>query len=350
MPEALEPAVDLARHVPVRVERPVEDLAPRLPFLGEPEVLHRHQLGDGEAVVHLGHVELGPRVADPRLLVGLPRRDPGRLDVGAVPARVARFLAVRHGELHRLDGHELGLAEVAGDLRGGHDRARRAVAHPAAVEEADGLGDHGRLEDLLLRHLAPQVGLGVLRPVRVALDGDPGHRALEIVLVHPVRAPVAGRELGEHPGSGEVRPVHVVGDPAGALGEAAVAGVLELLAAEGEGHVARPRRHRVDRPPERLGAARAEVLDPGHRDVGKAQRNREGEPARADVDRLDRGGEPRGLDPVLLDAGVGETLGERFDHEVLRLHVPALAELRAPHPEDRDLVLDSTGHGGTSDA
>ena len=262
---------------------------------------------------------------------------------------MARFLAVGNGELHRLDGHELGLAELAGDVRGGHDRARRAVAHAAAVEKADGLGDHGRVQNLLLRHFAPQVRLGILNPVRMALHRDPGHRALEIVLVHPVRAAVAGRELREHPGRGEVRPVHVVGDPAGALGQSAVAGVLELLAAEGEGDVAGPRRHRVHRAPERLGAARTEVLDPGHRDVGKAERNRKGQPARADVDRLDRGRKPGRVNPVLLDAGVGEAFDERLDHEILRLHVPTLAELGAPHPEDRDLVLDSGGHGCLSD-
>ena len=133
--------------------------------------------------------------------------------------------------------------------------------------------------------------------------------------------------------------------PAGALRQSAVAGVLELLAAEGEGDVARAGGDRVHRTAECLGAARAEVLDPGHRDVGKAQGDGERQAARSDVDGLDRGREPGRLDPILLDARIGEALGERLDHQVLGLHVPPLAELGASHPENCDLVLDSTGHG-----
>ena len=64
----------------------------------------------------------------------------------------------------------------------------------------------------------------------------------------------------------------------------------------------------------------------------------------ADVLLLDRGREPGGVDLVLVDAGVGERLLEGLDHQVVGLLVPALAELRAAHAEDGDLVLDASGH------
>ena len=59
---------------------------------------------------------------------------------------------------------------------------------------------------------------------------------------------------------------------------------------------------------------------------------------------LDRGGEPRRLDLVLLDAGVGDRFLEGLDHEVVGLAVPALAEFGAAHAENGDFVADATCH------
>jgi hypothetical protein len=59
---------------------------------------------------------------------------------------------------------------------------------------------------------------------------------------------------------------------------------------------------------------------------------------------LDRGAEPGRVDLLALDAGVGQRLLEGLDHQVLRIAVPALAELRAAHAEDDDLVLDAACH------
>ena len=58
--EALEAAVGVDRQLAVEVEDAGLDVLPRLAPLGEPEVLHEHQLGGREAVVHLGHGDLGP--------------------------------------------------------------------------------------------------------------------------------------------------------------------------------------------------------------------------------------------------------------------------------------------------
>ena len=50
---------------------------------------------------------------------------------------------------------------------------------------------------------------------------------------------------------------------------------------------------------------------------------------------------PRRLDLAALDAGIGERLVERLGHQLVGARVPALAEARAAHAEDGDLVLDA---------
>src|SRR3546814_12473188 len=52
MAETFEPTVDLAGDRAVGVEEAVEDVAPPLPFLRDVQILHRHQLGNREAVMH----------------------------------------------------------------------------------------------------------------------------------------------------------------------------------------------------------------------------------------------------------------------------------------------------------
>ena len=71
--ERLQAAVGVDRQLAVEVEDTVELVAPRRAPLGEPEVLHEHELGDGEAVVHLGQRELGARVGDAGLRVRVAR-------------------------------------------------------------------------------------------------------------------------------------------------------------------------------------------------------------------------------------------------------------------------------------
>ena len=74
VPEGLQPAVGVDRQVAVAVEGALEHLLPRRAALGETEVLHQHELGRREAVVHLRHGELRPGLGDARLLVGVGRR------------------------------------------------------------------------------------------------------------------------------------------------------------------------------------------------------------------------------------------------------------------------------------
>ena len=64
MAEGLEAAVGVDRQLAVEVEGAGQDFLPGHAPLGEAEVLHEDQLGGREAVVHLGHGQLGARVGD----------------------------------------------------------------------------------------------------------------------------------------------------------------------------------------------------------------------------------------------------------------------------------------------
>jgi hypothetical protein len=64
---------------------------------------------------------------------------------------------------------------------------------------------------------------------------------------------------------------------------------------------------------------------------------------------LDRGREPRRLDLLGLDAGVAERFLVGLDDEVLGVGVPTLAEARAAHAENGDLVANAAGHDQVSD-
>src|SRR5690242_701920 len=59
---------------------------------------------------------------------------------------------------------------------------------------------------------------------------------------------------------------------------------------------------------------------------------------------LDCRSEPRGLDLACLDARVRERFEISLDHQLFGAGIPALAEFRAAHAENCDLVLDAGGH------
>src|SRR5690606_26952676 len=81
MAEAFQPAVDLAGQAAVAVVETVHDVAPRLTLAGDEKVLHRHQLGDREAVVHLDQRKLLARRGDARLVIGTARGRAGGSEV-----------------------------------------------------------------------------------------------------------------------------------------------------------------------------------------------------------------------------------------------------------------------------
>ena len=346
MAEALEAAVDLAGDLAVGVVEAVEHVLPALAGLGDVQVLHGHQLGDREAVVHLEHRDLVARVLDAGLFIGLLRGDAGGVEVAAVPRIVARLRAVRDRELQCLDRHDVVLAHRLGDLGRRHDGRGRTVRHAAAVEQAERRGDHRGFQDGLHLDGLLEMRLGVLGAVLVALPRDMGDRLLEVVTTHAVRRHVGGGELGEVARRRAVGVPQLLQRRTAAARQAAVTGVLQLLDTQRQGEVGRARGDGVAGAAEGLGPRRAHVLDMRHRDVGKAQRGRQRNAGLADVDLVDRGREPRGVDLLDVDSGVGDAFLVGFEHQLLGARVPALAELGAAHSENSDLVLDTPWHVG----
>ena len=166
------------------------------------------------------------------------------------------------------------LPSVLGLFHGGDDGAGRSVAHPAAVEQPQRMGDDRGGHDLFHGHGLPQVGLGVEDAVGVALGRNMGQRPFQFLVrrcgIWPRRRwPVGQRPRGPRcwgttASSGSPKPGTRIGQPA-------VAGVLELLHTHGQADVVGPGGHGIDRPPERLGSAGAKVFRPGDRDKGQTE-------------------------------------------------------------------------------
>ncbi len=234
--------------------------------------------------------------------------------------------------------------ERARDLGCGDDRAGRAVADAAAVVQAQRRGDGHRLQHVFFGDRVAQVRLRVVLRVRVALHRDVGHRALQVGHRHAVLGGIGRGQLRERAGRGGVGQPQVVGDAARAHRQAAVAGVLQLLDAEREHDVVGARGHGVGGATQRLGAGGAGVLDARGGDARQAQCTGQRAGGLADVVLFEADAEPRGLDLLEADAGVEQSLVEGFEHQLVGAAVPALAEARATHAEDGDLVADAAGH------
>lgn len=112
-----------------------------------------------EAVVDLGHADLLPGVLDPGLGVGGQPRAVGLLHVGKVVLLADHSLAGDRN-LKSLDIDRV-RPELLGQVGSADDRGGRAVAHPAAVKEAQRPGDDGSVQNLLQGDLPLKVGFGV---------------------------------------------------------------------------------------------------------------------------------------------------------------------------------------------
>ena len=207
-------------------------------------------------------------------------------------------------------------------------------ATPAQSNTPRSPATFGDVADRLDRHLAPELRTRVAGAVVVVLPRDVRHRLAQLVGVDAVLVGVRGRDHREHRRRGERAAGAVVRRRDRV--EALVAAVLHLLDADRHRDVVGTRRHRVRGLAQRLGAGGAEVLDPGDRLVLELQRAGERDAAHAAL----RGAEPVGVDVVLVDAGRRVRLVGGVDEQVVEALVPVLDEGRAPHPDDRDPVLD----------
>src|SRR5436309_3668591 len=170
--EGLETAVGVDRQLAVERERAAADVLLGRALLAEAEVLVGEQFGQGEAVVHLGDVDLLPRIRDPGLRVRLPGGVLGRLSAQEVEVRVL----LRVGRERDRDGaHEDEVVAMPlRQLAPGEDRRRGTVGLRGAVVEAEGPRDHARAERFLDGDLALQHRLRRERAVVVVLHRDAG--------------------------------------------------------------------------------------------------------------------------------------------------------------------------------
>ena len=170
------------------------------------------------------------------------------------------------------------------------------------------------------------------------------NRALQIFLGDAVLGAIGRRKLREIAGCGPVRVPQRIERPLLALRQAAIPRVLQFLDAERQRDIASAGRDRINRPAKCFRTAGAEILDMRHGHIWETQRHRERRTALAHMLLVHGGGKPGGLDLARLDAGILHRFEIGFNHQLFRAHVPALAEFRAAHAEDCDLVFDARRH------
>ncbi len=314
---------------------------PALARLGEAQVLVVHNLGDREAVVALGDVDLLGGVRHAGHLVGRL----GRLARGAegreVPGRVELGVPVPGG--HRIgDAAEdrVGVGELGRQVSAREDRRGGAVGRRAAVEEPERLRHLGLLLVLLGGDLLLEVRLGVERAVVVVLQRHGPERLLRrAVLLH-----VAGGQEREHPrrgpslGEHRVSPVHGLGHEAPPRRDLA-----HLLRSDRQDQVVLARGHRERRVPHRLdpgGAVGGHARDGDGKEIQRVGDEGAGIPLEAVEHRL-VAAEPGRLELLRFDLGVGQGLRDRLEHHIGEALVKVLTELDDPGPDDRDFPAQS---------
>ena len=188
------------------------------------------------------------------------------------------------------------------------------------------------------------MGLVVRHGIGMAFHRGMRHGPLQILPRDAMHRLIGAGQLGEIPGVGMGRQIHRRQRPARGGGQPGKARVLELFHPHRQRDVHRARGHGEDRAAKCLRPARAEILDPGHADIRQAQchGHRHARLARADV--VVMRGIPGGADRRRLDPGPGQRFGIGLAHQLFLADVPALAEARAAHRQDRHLVLDAAGH------
>ena len=117
MAETFKTAVNLAGDLAIRVIEPVHHVIDRSPLVGDIEILHRHQLGDGKAVMNFKHADLFAWLGDASFLIGTVRRRPGSDKVAAVPGVMLCFPTVGRRQLQCFHRDQVSLAERFRNLR-----------------------------------------------------------------------------------------------------------------------------------------------------------------------------------------------------------------------------------------
>ena len=333
MAEALQATAGVDRDLAVDVRVTLADELRAFALLTELKILAVQDLGDGEAVVHLGEVDLLGGVLDPRLLVRLLRRGLRRREAQPVEGSPIHRQQGVHGQRVGL-GHRVIVLVLAllGDLGPGDHQRGRPVGHAAAVEAPQGPGDHGGVHRRLQGDGTPEVGLGVKGAVLVVLDGYasqilPG----PAVLVEATRGQQS--EHGRGAGAAHHRVPHV-------HGQAGAAHVHELLDSAGQHHVVGSGGDRKAGVAEGIHARGTEVLHARGR-LSEELEGLGGDTA-AQAGEIVEVAHPGRFDVVRGDPGIVHRLEGGLHHQVFGVLLPELTELGAADAHDRCLVLDAS--------
>ena len=155
---------------------------------------------------------------------------------------------------------------------------------------------------------------------------------------------IRARELRKRARRREAGLPEILESTLGALRQAGETRVLELLHTHRERDVYCASGDGIRRAAQRLGARSAQVLHARHWHVGQAQRHRQRQTGLRRALFLVEDTEPGRLDSIALHSGIVNRLGKGFQHQVVGAAVPALAETRAAHADDRHLVADAGCH------
>jgi hypothetical protein len=325
--ERFETAARVDRDVTAEGGAPFVNELAALALGAEAEVFDVGELGPGEAVVHLGEVDVLRRDAGHR--VCLPGRLLGGAEAEVVEGRVEVRAPGGDRQSEALHQHRP-IGEAVRQVGPADDRGGGAVGGRAAVEETERRGDHRRAQHLVLGDLHAQVRLGVARAVVVVLHRDLGERlAADAEGVHVAvggQREEAGRRVAlRQQGVAEAR-------------QAAAAAVLELLGAEHQDDVVGAGGDRQTGVAEGVGAGGAVVLDSRDRAVVEAQRVAEGDRGLAARGARHVRAQVGGLDLLRVDLRVGVGLEGRLADEILVAEVVEIAEIGAADADYRDLV------------
>ena len=130
--------------------------------------------------MHLHHRDFVARVFDAGFFIGALGCNARGVKITAVPGIVLALQPVRQRKLQRLHSDDVLLAHRLRNFRRRDDGAGRTVGHAAAIEQAERLGNHRRVQALFFGDGLLQMRLGILRAVGVALHRHMRDGALQI--------------------------------------------------------------------------------------------------------------------------------------------------------------------------
>src|SRR5260370_29085567 len=116
MTEAFEPAIDLAGKLTIAIVESIQDVGHGATLVRQEQILHRHELGNREAVVNLNEAELRARLGDARLFISLLGRIARVPDIAPVPLICRGFEAARDSRLNHLHRAKAPLTERLDNL------------------------------------------------------------------------------------------------------------------------------------------------------------------------------------------------------------------------------------------